>query len=78
MQTVNSLNLWVSTSLMIYLYGYKCCSALFFLGINFSPVHILFALKTSFHVSMALAVAGKWLCLKSPVIFVLTEFLSLM
>lgn len=54
------------------------CSAFLFLGINFSPVHILFAFKTSFHVSVALAIDGKWLCLKSPVIRVLTEFLNLM
>lgn len=78
MQTVNTLNLWVSTNLMIYLYGYKCCSAFLFLGINFGPVDILFVFKTSFHMSVALAVAGKWLYVKCPVICVLIEFLSLM
>lgn len=46
---------------MIHLYGYKCCSAFLFSGINFSPVRILFAFKASFHVSVALAVAGKCL-----------------
>lgn len=55
----------------------KCCSAFLFLGINFSPVHILFAFKTSFRVSVALAIAGKRLCLISAVNCVL-EFLSLM
>lgn len=72
------LNVWVSTNLMIHLYGYKCCSAFLFSGINFSPVRILFAFKASFHVSVALAIAGKCLCLKSAVIRVLIEFLRLM
>lgn len=61
----------------MYLYGYKCCSVFLFMGINFSPVHILFAFKTSFHVSVALAIADKCLCLISAVNCVL-EFLSLM
>lgn len=58
--------------------GYKCCSAFLFLGINFSLVHILFAFKTSFHVSVDLAMAGKRLCLISAVNCDLLEFLSLM
>lgn len=58
--------------------GYKCCSAFLFLGINFSPVHMLFAFKISFHVSVALAIAGKRLCLISAVNCDLLEFLSVM
>jgi len=63
---------------MMYLYGYKCYSAFLFLGINLSPMHILFAFKTSFYVSVALAIAGKRFCLISAVNCVLLEFLSLM